>query len=105
MENRFTVKDFLLFVLLIALIISVWLAMKQYDRQWEQLRAIRTQLDDQGKDILEVQRTLASGVALNTSSSGSDGRPHAGRPRRPPTRLSACGRPRRCPGTPGRDAR
>lgn len=64
MENRFTVRDFVLFVLLAILIISVWLAMKQYDRQWEQLRAIQSQLQDQGKDILEVQKKLASGVAV-----------------------------------------
>src|SRR3712207_8517960 len=37
MEKRFTVKDFFLFVLVVALIVSVWVAMKQYDRQYRVL--------------------------------------------------------------------
>lgn len=64
MEKRFTVKDFLIIALLLVLVVSVWLAMKQYDRQWEQLQAIRSRLDDQGKDIIDIQKTLASGVAV-----------------------------------------
>ena len=64
MENRFGFKDLIVTVLLLALLISVWLAMKQYDRQWEQLRAIRARIDEQGRDIIDLRRTLSSGVAL-----------------------------------------
>lgn len=69
MEKRFTVKDFFLFLLLVGLIVSVWLAMKQYDRQWEQLQRIQSRLEDQGRDILEVRRKIDQGVAVASPSS------------------------------------
>lgn len=40
MENRFGFKDLVLTVLLIAILATLWLAMAQYDRQWEVLRRI-----------------------------------------------------------------
>src|SRR5687768_14233457 len=39
MENRFGVKDFITMILLVVLILSVWFAMKQYDRQWNDIRS------------------------------------------------------------------
>ena len=77
MEKRFTVKDAILFVLLIVLILSVWLAMKQYDRQWNELRAIRNQMEDQRKDVRAIQGTLASGVAVAVAG-GSGSTPATG---------------------------
>src|SRR5689334_3391042 len=64
MENRFGVKDFVLMLLLVVLIVSVWLGMKQYDRQWEAVRGIEQSLKD-------IQRTLARGVAVNTGGGGT----------------------------------
>ncbi len=59
MENRFTVKDFFLFLLLIVLIGVVAVAMLQFDRQWTDIRKVRDKLDEQGKDLRDLQRTLA----------------------------------------------
>ena len=63
MENRFGLKDLVVVILLVVLILSVWLAMKQWDRQGEQLQTISNRLDDQGRSIIDIQKTLASGVA------------------------------------------
>lgn len=65
MENRFGVKDFILLLLIVALIVSVWLAMKQYDRQYDQILAIRRQLDDTTQSVRQIQRRLDSGIALS----------------------------------------
>lgn len=64
MENRFSFKDLLVLTLLAVLIVSVWLAIKAWDRQWEQLRGISQRLSDQGRSIIDIQKTLASGVAV-----------------------------------------
>jgi len=62
MENRFGIKDLVLLLLLVVLIVSVWLAMQQYDRQWSELRAIRSTLDEQGQSIRSL-RDRPAGVA------------------------------------------
>ena len=64
MENRFGVKDFVLMLLLVVLIVSVWLGMKQYDRQWDKVPGLEQSLKD-------IQRTLARGVAVNTGGGGT----------------------------------
>lgn len=71
MENRFSFKDLLVLTLLAVLIVSVWLAVKAWDRQWEQLQAIRARVDDQGRDLRDIQKALASGVAVASPSSGT----------------------------------
>jgi peptide/nickel transport system substrate-binding protein len=71
MENRFGVKDFILFVLVGALLVVVVLAMFQYDRQWDELRAIRSRLDGQAQDLRNIQENLARGVAVNTTGGGT----------------------------------
>lgn len=70
MENRFGVKDFVSFSLLIIVIVVCCLLMKQIDRQWDQLRAIDTRLEDQSKDLRSVQEQLSRGVAINQNSAG-----------------------------------
>jgi peptide/nickel transport system substrate-binding protein len=76
MENRFGVKDFILFLLLTVLIGAVLLAMRQYDRQWSDIQAIRDRLDDQSRDLRDLQRTLARGVNVaggaGVSTTGPD---------------------------------
>jgi peptide/nickel transport system substrate-binding protein len=44
MENRFGVKDFILFILIGVLIVMVAVAMKQYDRQWDDVQSIKAQV-------------------------------------------------------------
>jgi peptide/nickel transport system substrate-binding protein len=64
MDSRFGIKDFFLFLLLAGLIVLVCLAMKQYDRQWEQIQKIESKLNDQARDLRTIQTSIASGVAI-----------------------------------------
>lgn len=66
MDNRFGFKDFVYSFLLVALLVSVWLAMKQYDRQWQTIQDSRRQMTELsqaltqlGKDIQAMARPAA----------------------------------------------
>lgn len=61
MENQFSIKDFVLATLVVVLIGVVVLAMKQYDRQWGELQTIRSNLEDQGKELRSLRLALNSG--------------------------------------------
>ncbi len=74
MGNRFGFKDLIQAVLLIALLFSVWLAMKQYDRQWDKVQSINQKLDDLTRDVSQLGRGLAHGVGL-PAPTVSDGPP------------------------------
>ncbi|MBI1369666.1 MAG: ABC transporter substrate-binding protein [Planctomycetes bacterium] len=72
MENKFGFKDFALFVLLVFLIVSVWLAMEQFDRQWDDVKLVNTQVNqltaEQSKlrkNIEDLTRTIQQGVHVN----------------------------------------
>jgi peptide/nickel transport system substrate-binding protein len=58
MEHRFGVKDFFLFLLITILIVSVWLAMKQYDRQLIVLQALQSNAQEQTGELARMRRTL-----------------------------------------------
>ena len=55
MENRWSFKDVFVVVLLVAIITSVWIGMKQFDRQWEDVKSLKTQV---GQLTSEQARTL-----------------------------------------------
>ncbi len=65
MENRFGVKDFFLFLLLIALLIVICLAMVQYDRQYKMVSDIKDQGRDQLRDLDAIRSALEHGVAVS----------------------------------------
>ncbi|MEM6458497.1 MAG: ABC transporter substrate-binding protein [Planctomycetota bacterium] len=72
MENRFGLKDFLLVVLLLAILASIWLAMKQFDRQHETLRTVAQEIKQQASAQARLERMvgslegrLADGVVLS----------------------------------------
>ena len=83
MDNRFGFKDLILCVLLIAIVISIWLAMKQFDRQYELIKSLSANLDQQTSAQARMERTLGqlqsrldSGVAVPigpATGSGSNG--------------------------------
>ncbi len=93
MDNRFGPKDFFLMLLLVVLMVSVWLAMKQFDRQWDDIqssrqqltelsqtvaqlgkdvqatgddRALRQTLEAQGRTLDEIRDLLAEGVVIRS---------------------------------------
>jgi peptide/nickel transport system substrate-binding protein len=62
MENRFGIKDLFLFLLIGGLIVVVVLAMVQFDRQFDQVRAIRDKQDELTRDVIAIRNQLAQGV-------------------------------------------
>ena len=73
MENRFGLKDLITSALLLAILVTLWLAMKQYDRQWEQLRGIKDNLAAQAEAVDQLQRTLRRGVPVAGPRNGGSG--------------------------------
>ena len=59
MENRFGVKDFILFALVIILIVLIGLAMVQFDRQYDHIVTIKTQNDQLAGEIARIKRQLS----------------------------------------------
>ncbi|MEQ8858128.1 MAG: ABC transporter substrate-binding protein [Pseudomonadales bacterium] len=64
MGKRFSARDLLLILFLGAILVSVWLAMVQIDRQWVFIRETQQKLDGQTRDIAEIRRQLRDGVAV-----------------------------------------
>jgi peptide/nickel transport system substrate-binding protein len=71
MENRFTIKDLFLFLLIAALIVVMLVGMKQYDRQWTVMREIQRQGMDQTRELAAIRRALASGVPVQAGGGGT----------------------------------
>ncbi|MEM1109066.1 MAG: peptide-binding protein [Planctomycetota bacterium] len=71
MDNRFGFKDLVLTVLLVGILASILLAMKQYDRQWEVMQRIDERLAEQGEVLRELNTTLSQGVRLSETGEGS----------------------------------
>jgi peptide/nickel transport system substrate-binding protein len=59
MDNRFGVKDFFLFTLIAGLIILVLLAMKQFDRQFEKIRALEVRSSELATELSTINRQLS----------------------------------------------
>jgi peptide/nickel transport system substrate-binding protein len=59
MENRFGFKDLVLAVLLVAILGSIWLAMKQFDRQHQTLRTMSEGIKQQSAAQARLERTVA----------------------------------------------
>lgn len=91
MDRKFGIKDFVLFALIVALIVSVWLAIAQYDRQWDEVQSLNDQMktlvSEQSQTSNRVQRLrqlIEQGVTVNAGNGGTptgspDGYdPHAG---------------------------
>ncbi len=57
MEHRFSFKDFVICALLVAVIVVVLLAMKQYDREWSQLQNISGQMDQQTRSQQQLYQS------------------------------------------------
>ena len=75
MGNRFGAKDVLLFGVLAAILVSIWLTMVQIDRQWALIARNGEQLNDQARDIAEIRRRVSGGLvssAANESGTSPD---------------------------------
>ena len=73
MENRFGIKDFFLFALLVIVVAMIGLAMYQFDRQWKVVQTIQTDNRQLADDINRLQRKIESGIVVSGSPSAGGG--------------------------------
>lgn len=62
MDNRFGFKDLIFTVLLVVFILSIWLSMKQADRQGETLRSIDQKLTEHTRELARIRDAVRHGV-------------------------------------------
>lgn len=77
MENRFGVKDLFTFGFLAAIIVLLFLCLKQYDRQWDQIQQVKDRVVTLTNDLNNINRTLSQGINLQvgqnpTTNPGED---------------------------------
>src|SRR4051794_24171544 len=78
MENRFGIKDLVLFAMLLAVIVIMLLKMQQDDRQFKLLVQVSNQMNSQRGDLAEISRAVkrrpVAGPTTSTTQpdSGSD---------------------------------
>jgi peptide/nickel transport system substrate-binding protein len=63
-NNRFAFKDLVQMMLLAGVIIAIFLAMKQSDRQWALLQSINNNLTEQTREMGHLRRAISNGVSL-----------------------------------------
>ncbi len=67
MQNRFGIKDFVVIVLLLAVLTTLWLSMIQRDRQWPLLQT----LEEQGRNLearmASLDEKIRAGVSISSS--------------------------------------
>jgi peptide/nickel transport system substrate-binding protein len=80
MDNRFGLKDFVLFALVIVLIVMVWLSMLQRDRMWPKLQALEESIQNQTRDLSSIRRQLSQGVTVHGGRAGAATTQAAGDP-------------------------
>ena len=75
MENRFGLKDLVMAILLLAIIVSIWLAMVQYDRQRVLMHQFNTSLELLTTEQAKITRLLAQLDARIAEGGGIATRP------------------------------
>lgn len=70
MENRFGFKDLVFTVLLVGILVSLWLAMVQTNRQWAVMQRIDDGLAEQSQTLRELNATLSNPGNLSSGTSG-----------------------------------
>ena len=75
MHNRFGIKDFLVVLLLLALLATQWFSMIQRDRQWPVLQGVAEQLKIVDERLAGVEARLAQGLPTAAQTSGASGAP------------------------------
>ncbi|NIP14102.1 MAG: ABC transporter substrate-binding protein, partial [Pseudomonadales bacterium] len=71
MQQRIGKRDLILYAFMVAVLISIWLAMVQIDRQWQFIALTQEKLDDQTRDIADLRRQIRRGVSVNAESAGA----------------------------------
>jgi len=79
MENKFGFKDAIVIILLLVLIVSVWLAMKMFDRQWDDVQQVKTAVSELTGEqarlrnqIGDLRELIEQGVKVSGSANPGD---------------------------------
>ncbi len=75
MDNRFGFKDLVMAVLLLAILVSMWIAMWQYDLRGGTIQRIDDRLAQQQDTLTRLSDVLRQGVSLGPPPRGSAGEP------------------------------
>lgn len=79
MDNRFGVKDFFSFLLLGIIVLGLALCLVQYDRQWDQIQALKNETSSLKNDLTQIRGLLgrvpapANGAASAAPATGAQG--------------------------------
>jgi peptide/nickel transport system substrate-binding protein len=76
LQQRIGKRDLILYAFMVAVLISIWLAMVQIDRQWQFIALTQEKLDDQTRDIADLRRQFRRGISVSTETPGA-GDPNA----------------------------
>lgn len=71
MEKRFGIRDLVLYVFMGIILVSIWLAMFQIDRQWQFMAQAQKKLDDQTRDLADLKRQIRQGQLINPAAQGT----------------------------------
>jgi len=78
--ERISKRDVVLYAFMVAILVSVWLAMFQIDRQWQFIAETQDKIDEQTRDIADLRRQIRLGVAVAAPvERGADGLPETWR--------------------------
>ena len=69
MNQRFGKRDLVLYLFMVAILASVWLAMVQIDRQWLFIAQTQDKIDNQTRDIADLRRQIRRGGTATSSAS------------------------------------
>lgn len=66
--QRFQKRDLILYTFMIVILVSLWMAMFQIDRQWLFIAETQEKIDEQTRDIADLRRQIQRGVAVTAPS-------------------------------------
>lgn len=71
MVERIGKRDLILYGFMVAVLVSIWLAMFQIDRQWQFIAETQQKIDEQTRDIADLRRQIRRGVAVAGPAQGN----------------------------------
>jgi peptide/nickel transport system substrate-binding protein len=69
LQQRIGKRDLILYAFMATILISIWLAMIQIDRQWQFIALTQEKLEDQTRDITDLRRALQRGISVKSEGS------------------------------------
>ena len=71
--ERIGKRDLILYAFMTLILVSIWLAMVQIDRQWLFIAQTQDKIDEQTRDIADLRRQLRQGIAVSPGGNSTTG--------------------------------